>query len=545
MRANNLAFNTQRINRLTGKINLILRPDALSSLSLAANKIKINDYSIDKIDLNISEQTSIHPDDFLTSINISSSKQHAMNVSLSMPKTINTENYFSQPLVAKINIAFPNLDDFKNYFPILKNPQGTIKGSLDITGTLDNPKASGTINLLNASTSIPKLGITLKNINFQILGNQTKLLTYTGSLTSNKGTAKIIGKTDLADDNFTSSLTVQGSNIEALNLTGYKINITPDLSLDFANKNLSIKGTLTIPEGKINPKDFSDTMTLPSETVFVGQPQPSATSVLAGMPNLDVDVILSDKIKIRYQNLHTVLSGKIHVSKSHGTPPTAVGELYTIKGNYKAYGQTLTIQNGRLIFTGGEINNPGLNITAGRDIRTIQLQSEAFAGTQIINVGVRVLGTLNNPVINLFSNPSTLDNPDILSYLILGVPSSQAQGQKTQLLLAVASSMNIGGQGPSKLGKMTSSLQKSLGLTELNVESVQTIDPTTGGIAQTSSVVVGKQLTKKLYVHSSIGIFDHVPVFNLRYQLSKHWSVQSETSKIDSGGDLLYSIERE
>ncbi|MDR3490436.1 MAG: translocation/assembly module TamB domain-containing protein [Gammaproteobacteria bacterium] len=546
--ANNVKIAAQEINQLSGKMRLFLKPDVLSTFALDANKIKINGYTINKINLNMTESTNINPKNIFTLLNIANGKQQLVNVALTLPKSINLENYFTESIYAKVNIAMPNLDDLKDYFPALNQPQGKINGALEMTGSLDNPKISGSLNLINASANIPKLGLALKNINFQVSGNQTKLLNYTGSLTSKNGTLNIAGKTDLEDDNLTSAITLKGNNIEVVNLSGYKIIITPDVLLNFTNKSVNFSGSITIPEASIEPKDFRNTVTLPAETTFVGHTQPSTESVLAELPSMRVEINLGDQIHIHYQNLDTILRGKIRISKNLNNSPTAVGELYTVKGTYLAYGQTLTIQNGRLIFTGGEINDPGLNITAGRDVRTIQLEKAGYKGAQTINVGVRILGTLNNPTLTLYSNPGILDHADILSYLLLGVPSSQAQGQKAQALLAVASTINIGGNGISKLGKFTSSLQKKLGLEELNVESVQTFDPTTGTVGETSSLVLGKQLTDKLYIHYSIGISNPVPILNLRYQYSKHWSVQSETSKInneiDSGGDLLYSIER-
>ena len=81
--------------------------------------------------------------------------------------------------------------------------------------------------------------------------------------------------------------------------------------------------------------------------------------------------------------------------------------------------------------------------------------------------------------------------------------------------------------------------------------SVQTFDPTAnqnaGGVVGTTSLVLGKKIANNLYLHYSVSLFSATPItiLNLRYQFSPHWSVQSETSTIDNGADLLYSLERD
>jgi autotransporter translocation and assembly factor TamB len=129
--------------------------------------------------------------------------------------------------------------------------------------------------------------------------------------------------------------------------------------------------------------------------------------------------------------------------------------------------------------------------------------------------------------------------------LILGIPSSQTSGGDSQTLLSAASALNLGGSGQSQFGNMTKELQQKFGLSELNVESTQTFNPSANAATSTTSLVVGKQIANHLYVHYSIGLFNPISVFNLRYQFSKHWSIQSETSTIDNGADLMYTIERE
>src|SRR5207237_465586 len=119
-----------------------------------------------------------------------------------------------------------------------------------------------------------------------------------------------------------------------------------------------------------------------------------------------------DNIFLQYQDLSTHLSGKLQITQLPNSPTTATGELYTIKGTYKAYGKILDILQGRLIYTGNTLMNPGLNIRTGREIKTIAfsgtsnfsnntVQTPTYAGNQTVTVGVQILGTQENPQISL------------------------------------------------------------------------------------------------------------------------------------------------
>ncbi len=550
----NINVADKKINHLQGKMNLILKPDALSTFSLNATGVSIHNHSFDHVDFNIKEQTTVINKNYITTFNIFNNNQQYVNIILSLPTNINFVDYRTQPFTAKLTTNVQHIENFRQYLIDADNPRGTIKGSMDIHGTLDKPEASGVINITNASLTLPKLGIPLTNINLQIIGNQTKKIVYSGSFKATDGVAILQGTTDLSKSYFDTTLSIQGKNLQAVNLPEYKVFLSPDLKLHFENQHLSIDGKVVIPKAEITPTQFKDAITLPEETVFVGQPQTTAMSLLNSMPSMQITLSLGDQIHIHYQHLDAMLTGNILISKTQNSSTITTGELYTTKGTYEAYQKTLTIQNGRLLYTGSELTNPGLNITATRAVQTVQLETsqktQIYTGSQQINVGVQVNGTLNNPKLSLFSNPATLDQADIFSYLVLGVPASQATAQSSQAILAAASALNIGDSSTSKFSGLVKTIQSGLGLSELNVESVQTFDPNAdptkpgSNISGNTSVVVGREIAPNLFVHYSIGLFNPVSILNLRYQFSKHWSIQTEASTIDTGGDLLYSIER-
>lgn len=328
--------------------------------------------------------------------------------------------------------------------------------------------------------------------------------------------------------------------------------ISPDITFNFIKKNITLQGTILIPDGEITPQNVNGTVGLPDDVVIVGAKK---TTDLPFTPRLKLKVELGNNIHLIYHNLETYLTGHVELTQSPGTLINAVGELHTEKGIYKAYGQTLKIKKGRLIYTGGSVMNPGLDVLTVKKIKTVNTGGNVssfsgktsldsvYTGTQTITVGVEVVGTLDNPIFNLYSSPS-MAQADILSYLVFGFPQSQANGNQYGAILSALSSLN---PSTANAGNFTKNLREKWGLTEMTVESVQVFNPnatsSSNSVVSATSFVVGKKLSNKLSIHYSIGLFYPISILNLRYQLGKHWAIQSETSTLDNGGDILYTIE--
>jgi translocation and assembly module TamB len=239
-----------------------------------------------------------------------------------------------------------------------------------------------------------------------------------------------------------------------------------------------------------------------------------------------------------------------------GNPVTAIGQFQINDGSYRAYGRTLIIQQGKLIYAGNLLTNPGISLRAASTIKVTNLSGgnqfdskdfqPVYMGSGTIQVGVAVTGTIDKPRVTLFSDQPGLSQGDILSYLLFGYPQSQMTKNSSFDFLGIASEMY---GGPSTTGA-TSNLQNKLGLDELSVGSMEYYTPPNANdlnsvpsTQQTSAVNIGRNFGHNLSVHYSIGLFQQVQVFSLRYQINKHFAVQTETSTLENGGDLLYQLE--
>ena len=209
-----------------------------------------------------------------------------------------------------------------------------------------------------------------------------------------------------------------------------------------------------------------------------------------------VNVKLGDNIVVTGYGLDSTVTGQLLVRESPGTPTTGSGQL-TVSGTYKAYGQDLTIKDGRLLFAGTPLDNPRLSITAMREIDQKQ------------SAGLRIAGSAQRPVITVISDPN-VGEADALSYLVTGRSLNEvgsASGSSQDALASATQSLEGGAAG-----LVAKRIGKRLGLDEAGVEENEMI----GG----SALTIGEYLSPRLYLSYGVGLFEPGEVIALRYKLS-------------------------
>jgi len=215
----------------------------------------------------------------------------------------------------------------------------------------------------------------------------------------------------------------------------------------------------------------------------------------------------------------------------------AVGAIRMHGGKYDAYGQELTINKGELAFTGGPLTNPNLNVQATKDIDSGSAGVGSVSASQI-TVGVNVQGTLDRPKLSLFSIP-TMSSADILSYMITGQASGNLTSGNSQIVANAASALNL--IGDSSVASLTSKIRQGLGLSEFGLQSGSTYDANSDSTEGNTAFVLGKYLTPKLLVSYSMGLIVNVNTFTAQYFLTKHWSIQADTSNQGTGADVFFT----
>jgi translocation and assembly module TamB len=420
----------------------------------------------------------------------------------------------TQKLKGRVEINLDDLTFAELWLPEVQNLEGKVAASMNVAGTLKSPEVDGRLSLTKSTFRIPRLGLKIKKI--ELTGHSEGLDRFNYQLSARSGDGKLKVDGSIEQDKqgqWFSRMTVKGEDFEVSRIPEAQVLASPDLTVTVKPYRVEIEGSVSIPYAHLEPRDISTAVRVSNDVVIVGEEQaPDKRWVIVSR----VQVKLGERVHFFGFGFEGRLGGQVLVEEEPGLPARARGEISIEDGRYRAYGQRLDIQEGRLIFSGGPLTKPGLDVRAVRQIDTI-------------TVGVRALGTISEPQIELFSTPA-MGQTDILSYLLLGRPLENASNQEGEMMAKAALAMGLTG-GDS----IARSLRETFGLDEMRLESNDNGDQ--------ASLVIGRYLSPRLYVSYGIGLIEAFNTFIVRYQISKRWQLKAESGE-SHGADLIFTIER-
>lgn len=479
-------------------------------------------------------------------------KNHSLTLKFLMP------NYqadgFPDKRQAIHGEAHLNLTDL-NFFSLLihhlQNPKGNLQLDANISGTFYHPIIQGNAAIKNGTANIPSLNLELKNIDLHA-ASRGKEIVYSGNVTSGQQRLGISGQTQLFLPGLPSVIHARGKSILICNTPHYQIYADPNIELHFSHHDLEITGSVFIPKAKIVSDELrAETLEASSDIVFLNQKENKALRrELDITTNLNIQ--LGNDVAINVRGVQGHLEGHLKLHFDPQTITTGFGQLAIVDGVYTFYGTNLTINRGKIIYTGGPLENPGIDVQASRKVAAATLGTANFGGGIIsgmfsppgeIIVGVNLLGTIHDYEVQLFSEPSIYNQSDILSLLIFGsVTDSVAESASNQgMLLQAISSLNLAG---SQISNVTQQLQKAFGFEKFGVEQQAQFVPGKQAFEQSTAFVVGKRLSPRLYLSYSIGLLNPISVVRIRFDITKNIYFQTENSTQANGADIFYSFEK-
>ncbi|MGQ0528659.1 MAG: translocation/assembly module TamB domain-containing protein [Panacagrimonas sp.] len=425
----------------------------------------------------------------------------------------------ARPLVANLQVDLQDLSFLRAFSEELREVSGRLEGGLAWTGTLASPQPAGQITLSDGRVQLATPGIELNPLRARISSQPDGSLLIDAQAESGGGQLDVDGRLQLSGEAAGLELAIRGENFQAANMSEARAWISPRLDVKLNAQRVDVRGEVDVPRADILPVSFASGIGPSSDQVIVtGDEVPGASSALQLFA--DVRVNLGEQVRFEGFGLKTRLSGSVRVIEAPGRAGSGSGEVRLIEGRYKAYGQDLDIKTGRLLFTGGPLTEPAVEIRAQRKPR------------EDIEVGVFVRGKLDEPEFQLYSTP-TLPREQQLSWLVLGRSIEDGGGDDERAMLANAA-LSLGLTGTDFLAQ---NVRGGLGLDEVSIGS------SPGEDAQQARVTVGKYLSPKLYVSYGVGLFQPGQVFKLLYDLGRGFKFSTE-SGVQTGGDLLYSFER-
>jgi translocation and assembly module TamB len=293
-----------------------------------------------------------------------------------------------------------------------------------------------------------------------------------------------------------------------------QMTLSGKLTADLNEGQLQVRGDLTVNRASIVLPEASAPK-LGDDVVIVRSADlrnPSAAEArtrgaLESRKPLDmvINLDLGRDLALEGEGLSTRLEGELTVrSASSGSNPFLVfGEVRTVEGRYRAWGQALNIETGVVRFN-GSTSNPSLELLA------IRPQIE-------VRAGVHVTGTLLAPRIQLYSEPE-LPEGEKLSWVVLGRATVVTGAEGTSMQQAALS---------LAAGQLSGKLASGLGVDELGLTD--------------SGVSIGKRLSNELYLTYQQGLAGAASTLFIFYDITRKLTVRAQASEA-SAVDLIYTI---
>lgn len=433
------------------------------------------------------------------------------------------DDYLKKDISGDIAFSFADLADLAFLSSYTVKPTGGFDGDLSLSGVLEDPIVKGTINLSDASCSIPSLGVTLEDAQLRLQADKGGA-DMNFSVHSGDGNVEGEGRIFYGEESgFLGQLNIKGSAFEAVKLPEYEVIVDPDLHFVFNNKRGKLSGSITIPKAIIAPENLNGSVSESKDVIYVNVEE--ETEATDWPMYINIDIGMGEDVLVDGVGLYGYLDGAFEVIDKPGFPIIGSGQLALRDGSFSIYGRSLKIERGRVFFPGGPIENPSLDVRAQRSVD--ERQAGSSGGW---TVGVDVSGSVDDLHFELFSTPS-MDDSDILAYMVVGTSASDSSSEDDGLLKSAASALGIGATADfiGDIGGIVS-------LDDMHIEG--------GSSTEDASIVMGKNLTKDLYLGYDYNFFQSKSQFIFRYALGKGFYIQTQNSTEANGADLFYSFER-
>jgi translocation and assembly module TamB len=451
------------------------------------------------------------------------------------------------PLRGSVTARLPQISAWSVLAPPGWRVQGTLDAQFDLVGTRSQPQWQGRLNAdqLAVRSAVQGVFFDQGQMQARLQGQEVILdrLSMRGAGPQG-GEISAQGRIHLAPNVASPSLT-RASPLDAAQMS-FQINAKSIRVSSRADRRLVVSGQVTarVQSGQLQIRGLlkadqamfllpdESTPNLGDDVVIVGpqsplpntsstSPPPPVRPPWIGIPDVRVTLDLGPDFQLQGKGLNTRLTGQLELISQASTQglPRLHGQVRTVGGRYKAYGQQLNISTGVLRFNGA-YDNPGLEIIALRPHLT---QS----------VGVKVSGSALLPRIRLYADPDMPD-ADKLAWLVLG--RSAANGGAESAVLQQAAMVLLSGNGKT----LSSELAGNLGLDEISLAT----STRTGTTATGAAVTLGKRLSQDFYMAYEASLSGTLGSLFIFYDISRQLTLRAQAAE-QSALDLIFTIRKD
>lgn len=416
------------------------------------------------------------------------------------------------PIEGRLELATRQLGLLPLVVPEIDRASGLVNAELSLAGQARAPELNGFVSFADAALDLYTVNLRMQDVaaRFDFAGRDLGL---DGAGRIGDGRFRVAGNLSWRGQEPSGRLTLDGERLLVSNLPELRVEASPALEFAIDGRRIDVTGSVTVPAARIEPRQLAGAVTPSADEVLVDGDEAAAAADGYDV-STEVRLILGRAVGIDAFGLKGRLEGEVLLRTRPGEVPIASGELEIEDAAYKAYGQELDVERGRLLFPGGPVADPGIDLRATKEVPGY-------------DVGVIVRGRLRRPEFTLWSDPS-LPQSQIASLLIVGRTLDSLQAGDRQSL---GSSSDLAAQGGALLAGQVGHY---IGLDEIAFET---------GLDREASLVLGKFLSPRLYIGYGISLTDSVNTFKLRYTVGDRWVVRGEAGE-EQSADIEYTIDR-
>ena len=423
-----------------------------------------------------------------------------------------TTDIMASPMRGQLQMATGELGFLTLYFPAVDRASGHFDANITLEGTLRTPSASGVVKLSGAELDLYQLNLALRALEMEarIVSNK---LEFSSTARAGVGTLASSGEIEWRDNLPYGEIRVKGEDLRVIDVPEARIDASPDLNFRIAGREILAKGEVRIPLARIQPADLTNAVLPSADERLVGP-----TEKVEKDPfhvTSEITMTLGEKVSIDTYGLVGFITGSITERSLPGEPTRATGELQVKDGTYTALARKLDIERGRLIFSGGLLADPAVDIRAIKEFPDVK-------------AGVNVRGSLREPRLTFFSEP-TIPQAQIVSLLLAG--GSLQSVQESGRAGTPGASQEVAGQAAAILAAQ---LGGKIGIPDISVEST---------LSNETSLVLGKYLSPRLYVSYGVSLTESINTIKMRYTINDRWTIKTEAGQ-EQAADLVYTIEK-
>lgn len=393
---------------------------------------------------------------------------------------------------------------------------GLLEADIELSGSLEKPRFEGTATLSEGMFQHDSLPEKVENITIRLQASPDYQMRFEGDFLVQNNQGTLSGVFDWKEE-WWSQLNINANNLIYQPEDNITVYLSPKLSTRISAREINISGEVIIPEARVHLQSLPEqAISLSQDAEIVGSEQPdSITQEITSQ----VTLILGERVRFKGFGLDTHLEGRLGVKQNPGSPIVSSGIIRLEKGSYQAYGQTLSISEGDLVFI-DDIDNPLLRLSAVRD-----------RVSDNVVVGVKVNGRASNPEVEFFSIPD-MPQQEQIHYLVTGRAPNTEASPESSIAAEAAISMAL----EARTGRLTRKAGDMLGIEDLALS--------TGSTEDRSEVGISGYITPDLMIRYGVGMFEAVNTITLNYRIRNNLYFEVISGK-SNAVDLLWSFDRD